>query len=85
MVRIAETTTRIIGSFKWADLKVSRRIASKYGRRKRYWTWNLIHNVTKQIVTEAFTRKEAIVLRILKAFEGSIVRGTVRAGRTGAI
>ncbi len=61
-VRIAETTTRIVGSFKRDDVKVSRRIASKYGRRRHYRIQWLLHSVTKQIVTQASTRREAIVL-----------------------
>ncbi len=74
-VRIAETTIRIIGSFKRDDVKVRRRLASKYGRRRGYRTQHILHNVTKQIVTEAFTRREAIVLENIEGIRRLYRRG----------
>jgi len=74
-VKIAETTTRIIGSFRRDDVKVRRRLASKYGRRRRYRTQHLLHNVTKQIVTQALTRREAIVLETIEGIRRLYRRG----------
>ncbi len=80
-VRIAETTTRIIGSFKRNDVKVRRRIASKYGRRKRYRSQHILHNVTKEIVTQALTRKEAIVLENIEDIRRLYRRGNGQSRR----
>ncbi len=74
-LKIAETTTRIIGSFKRDDVKVRRRLASKYGRRRRCRTQYLLHNITKQVVTEAFARREAIVLENIEGIRRLYRRG----------
>ncbi len=74
-VKIVETTTRIISSFKRADVKVRKRLASKYGRRRHYRTQHILHNVTKQIVTQALTRKEAIVLENIEGTRRLYRRG----------
>ncbi len=64
-VRIADTTTRIIRSFKRNDSRIRKRIASKYGRRRRNRIQHLLHNVTKQMVAEALEHKQAIVLEYI--------------------
>ncbi len=74
-VRIAETTSRIVGSFKPDDVKVRTRLASKYGRRRRYRTQNILHSVTKEIVMQALTRKEAICLREYRGHSKTLPEG----------
>jgi putative transposase len=61
-VEIANTTTSIISSFPRNDVRIRQKIASKYGRRRRDRTNQLLHNVTKRIVSEAKRRQEALVL-----------------------
>src|SRR6267143_685047 len=59
---IAATTTSITSSFKRNDARIRHKIASKYGKRRRDRTNQLLHNVTKRIVNEAKQRREALVL-----------------------
>jgi putative transposase len=61
-VRIAETTVDIVGSFKRNDSRIRKKIASKYGRRRRNRVQHLLHNSTKQIVADALEYGQAIVL-----------------------
>jgi len=61
-VRIAETTVDIVGSFRRNDFRIRKKIASKYGRRRRNRIQHLLHNSTKQIVAEALEYRQAIVL-----------------------
>src|SRR5207247_88619 len=49
-VKIAETTKEIVSSFKRNDARIRRRIASKYGRRRRNRVNHLLNCATKQIV-----------------------------------
>ncbi|HVH15553.1 MAG TPA: transposase [Candidatus Angelobacter sp.] len=61
-VRIAKTSSRIVGSFKRNDSRIRGKIASKHGRRRRNRTKQLLHIATKQIVAEAAKQRQAIVL-----------------------
>ena len=61
-VKIAETTVDVVASFKRNDSRIRKTIASKYGLRRRNRIKHLLHTATKQIVTEALQRKQAIVL-----------------------
>jgi putative transposase len=61
-VRIAETTVDIVGSFRRNDSRIRKKVASKYGCRRRNRTQYLLHSVTKRIVAEAYQRGQAIVL-----------------------
>jgi putative transposase len=61
-VRIAETTLDIVGSFKRNDSRIRKKIASKYGQRRRNRVQHLLHTSTKQIVTEVLEHRQVIVL-----------------------
>jgi putative transposase len=65
-VRIAQTTVRILASFKRDDGRTRGIIASKYGQRRTARTGHLLHNVTKTIVARAVKRREAIVLEDIR-------------------
>jgi putative transposase len=65
-VRIAETTVRIVGSFRRDDVRTRMIIASKYGQRRTARTSHFLHNATKTIVTLAVKRREAIVLEDIR-------------------
>ena len=65
-IRIADTTVRIVASFRRDDARTRRIIASKYGERRTARIGHLLHNATKAIVTVAAQRREAIVLEDIR-------------------
>jgi putative transposase len=65
-VRIAQTTVRIVASFRRDDARIKKVIASKHGQRRTARTSHLLHNATKTIVARAVKRREAIVLEDIR-------------------
>jgi len=61
IVDIGDITRSIIRSFKRADVRITREIASKYGKRKSDRTTQLINLVSKRVVENALTKRQAIV------------------------
>ena len=53
VVEIAENTRSIVRSLKRNDARIQQRISSKYGKRRSERVKQIIHRVTKEIVTEA--------------------------------
>jgi len=74
-VKIANTSTRILASFHRDDARIRKRIASKYGRRRRNRVGHLLHSTTKTIVTMAVQRREAIVLENIEGIRNLYHRG----------
>ena len=74
-VRIANTTVRVVASFRRDDVRIKTRIASKYGRRRISRTDHLLHNATKTIVAVAVQRREAIVLENIEGLRSLYRRG----------
>jgi len=83
-VRIAETTREIVASFKRKDARIRKKIASKYGLRRRNRVRQLIHDITKSIVETAYKRTEGIAIEDICGirklycrgnFQGNIYRG----------
>lgn len=74
-VVIADTTRSILASFRRNDVRIRRRIASKYGRRRRNRTVHLLHHATRQLVNEAFRKREAIVLEDIRRIRGLYGKG----------
>src|SRR5438445_1365353 len=74
-VEIAEATTRVIASFHRDDVRVRRRIASKYGRRRSNRVGNMLHNATKKIVALAVESREAIVLENIEGIRSLYRKG----------
>ena len=74
-VRIAKTTSRIVASFHRDDVRIRKRIASKYGSRRKNSVNHLLHNATKAIVTIAVQRREAIVLENVEGIRNLYHRG----------
>jgi len=60
-VEIGENTRSIIRSFKRPDVRVRRKIASKYGKRRSERTRQLLNLISKGVVRDAKARKEVIV------------------------
>ncbi len=79
-VKIAERTREIVGSFRRNDVRIRRRIASKYGRRRRNRVNHLLNCATKQVVEEASGSKEAIVLEDIKGIRKLYARGNGQGG-----
>ncbi len=65
-VKIVETTVEIVASFKRNDTRIRKKIASKYGRRRRNRIGHLLHCVTKDIVGRAYDNKEAVVVEDIR-------------------
>jgi putative transposase len=65
-VEIAESTRKIVGSFKRNDARIRRLISSKYGMRRSERVKRIIHGVTKQIVHEAKANRQAIVFEEIR-------------------
>ena len=80
-VRITETTSQIVGSFKRDDSRIRKRIASKYGCRRRDRTKYLLHNVTKRMVAEALESREAIVLENIEGIRRLYQKGNGQGRR----
>ena len=80
-VRIANTTMRIISSFKRDDVRVRRRVASKYGRRRKARTDHLLHSATKRLVSDAVGCREAIVLEDIRGIRRLYQRGNGQGRR----
>jgi len=80
-VKIAETTREIVGSFRRNDARIRRRIASKYGRRRRNRVNHLLNCATRQVVEEAYNRREAIVVEDIRGIRRLYARGNGQ-GRT---
>ena len=79
-VKIAETTKEIVSSFKRNDVRIRKKIASKYGRRSKNRIGRLLNCVTKDIVEEAYQKEEAIVLEDIEGIR-SLYRKGNRKGR----
>jgi putative transposase len=65
-VKVAENTRSIIRSFKRNDVRMCRKIASKYGRRRTNRIKQMMHNVSKTLVGKAVERKTAITFEDIR-------------------
>jgi len=63
---IAANTRRILRSLRRDDARIRKKIASKYGKRKKERTRHMIHCISKQIVAEAKMNRQAIVFEDIK-------------------
>ncbi|HVC27666.1 MAG TPA: transposase, partial [Nitrososphaerales archaeon] len=75
VVEIAENTRSIVGSFKRNDVRMLQSISSKYGKRRRERTKQLIHGVTKQIVQEAKANRRAIIFEEIRGIRNLYRKG----------
>lgn len=65
-VQISENTKSIVASFKRNDLRIRKKIASKYGRRRKNRINQLLHKVSKNIVDMASKNSEALVFEDIR-------------------
>ena len=80
-VKITEMTKEVIASFKRNDIRIRRKIASKYGRRRRNRVNHILHSTTKSIVEEAVKNKEAIVLEDIAGIRRLFIKGNGQGRR----
>jgi putative transposase len=74
-VNIAELTRSIISSFKRNDVRIRRRIAIKYGKRRATRIRQMLHWSTKQMVKMAIDDSEAIVLEDIRGIRKPYQKG----------
>lgn len=65
-VQIAENTRSIVRSFKRNDVRIRKKIASKYGRRRANRIRQLMHHVSKAVVEKAVREKTAITFEDIR-------------------
>jgi len=75
VVDIGEDTRSIIRSFKRADIRIRRKIASKYGKKRSERTRQLLNLVSKKVVSDALTNRQAIVLENISGIHKLYRRG----------
>ncbi len=73
VVGIGETTKEVIKSFKRNDVRIRKRIFSKYGERKSERVKRIHHIISKNVVENALEKKKAIVFADIKNI-GSMYR-----------
>jgi putative transposase len=80
-VRIAKMTVAVVRSFKRNDSRIRKKIASKYGRRRRNRIQHLLHSTTKRIVAEALERRRSMVLENLEGIRRLYRKGNGQGRR----
>jgi len=74
-VGIAENTRSIVKSFKRNDVRIRKKITSKYGRRRKSRIGQLLHHVSKAVVQEAKQNKVAIAFEDIRHIRRLYQRG----------
>jgi putative transposase len=80
-VDIAENTKSIMKSFKRNDVRIRRKLYSKYGTRRKNRIAQLLHHVSKAVVQKAGQEKSAIVFEDIRRIRQLYQRGNYQ-GRT---
>ncbi len=65
-VEIAHNTRSIVGSFKRNDVRIRKKIFEKYGKRRKERVNQILHRVSKDIVSRASENRQAIVFEDIK-------------------
>jgi len=78
-VNIAENTRSIISSFKRNDMRISKKLAMKYGQRRRNRINQLLHKVSKHIIEKAKQNQEAIVFEDIRRIRQLYQRGNYQS------
>jgi putative transposase len=76
LVRIGESSRSVVRSFKRADVKIRRKLASKYGKRQSNRTRQLINSVSKNVVNDAKLHGHAIVFEEIRGIRKLYRRGS---------
>ena len=75
MIEIGEITKGIIKSFKRNDFRIRRKIASKYGRRKKNRTQNILNLVSNDFMMYCLFYRQAIVFEDITHIRSMYKRG----------
>ncbi|MGI0010991.1 MAG: IS200/IS605 family accessory protein TnpB-related protein, partial [Nitrosopumilaceae archaeon] len=65
-VKIAENTKSIFSSFKRNDVRIKKKIYSKYGTRRKNRISQLLHKVSKTVVEEATKKRQSLVFEDIR-------------------
>ncbi len=74
-IDIAENTRSIIGSFKRNDVRIRRKLYSKYGMRRKRRVDQLLHRLTKAIVRHAKQNKTSIAFEDIRHIRSMYQKG----------
>ena len=66
VVKIGETTKKIVRSFKRNDVRIRKEIASKYGKRKAERVKRILHSISKDIADRAKENRQGIVFEDIR-------------------
>jgi putative transposase len=80
-VKIAQRTVKVVASFTRNDYRIRKKIASKYGLRRRNRIQHLLNVATKQIVAEAVQRRQVIVLENIEGIRRLYRKGNRQGSR----
>jgi putative transposase len=84
-VNVAENTRSIIKSFKRNDVRIRKKLYSKYGKRRKNRIAQLLHHVSKAVVQKAKQDQSAIVFedirRIRQLYQRGNYQGRAYRGR----
>ena len=83
--RIVTMTREVVGSFKRNDVRIRKKLAFKYGMRRRNRINSIVHRVTKDIIETALENREAIVLEDIKGIRTLYRRGSYQGKKYRAI
>ena len=72
---IARTTSEVVRSFRRNDVRIRKRIASKYGKRRKERVNQILHRVSKSIVQDAKANQTAIVFEDIKGLRNLYRKG----------
>jgi putative transposase len=74
-VEVTVRTGRIVASFKRNDVRIRRKLASKYGKRKAHRIGQMMHCTTKDMIKRSLADKEAIVLEDIRGITSMYRKG----------
>lgn len=75
VIEIGETTKDIAKAFKRNDARIRREISSKYGRRKAERVKRILHIISKDIVKNALSNKQAIAFEDIRGIRNLYQKG----------
>ncbi|MBM5805013.1 MAG: IS200/IS605 family element transposase accessory protein TnpB [Candidatus Verstraetearchaeota archaeon] len=80
-INITKRTRKIVAAFRRNDVRIRKKIASKYGRRRKNRISRLLHCATKTIVETAIENREAIVIEDIKGIRKLYQKGNGQGRR----
>jgi transposase len=83
-MQIVENSHSIMRSLKRNDVRIRKKLYSKYGQRRKNRTEQLLHHVSKHIVRKAKEERSVIVLENIIHIRRLYQRATIRAVHIGA-